>query len=155
MPSWAPILAAVVIIVGILYVVGRNTSGSSNTTQSKPPPRRHARKHVAKTHRAATPAVPRKVALQLVPTGTVYVCLVNGHGTKLINEQTFSAGQTIPSETGRRLLLTLGNAAIAMKVNGKSVPIAPSPTAIRLMITPAAHGYAVKHIPLSQTPTCP
>jgi len=153
-PSWVPILVAVLVIVGILYVVGRNTSGSSNTTAGKPPAHHHVRKHVTRTH-TAKPAAPRKVTLQLVPTGAIYVCLVNGHGTKLINEQTFSAGQTIPSATAHRLLLTLGNAAVTMKVNGRPVPVAPSATPIRLLIAPAAHGYAVKHIPLTQTPTCP
>jgi hypothetical protein len=38
-----------------------------------------------------------------------------------------------------------------MKVNGKNVPVTPSPTAIRLLITPTS----VTHIPNSQTPTCP
>jgi hypothetical protein len=92
------------------------------------------------------------VTLKLVPTGTVYVCLVNGHGTKLINERTFTVGDTIPSTTAGKLLLTLGNAGVQMKVNGKTVPVAPSASAIRLLIT--ARG-SVKHIPLSQRPTCP
>ena len=95
--------------------------------------------------------MPRSAKLQLVPTSTVYVCLVNGSGAKLINERTFTAGETIPTEHAAKLLLTLGNASVQMKVNGKAVPVNPSPTAIRLMITPAA----VSHIPLSQTPTCP
>jgi hypothetical protein len=38
-----------------------------------------------------------------------------------------------------------------MKVNGKPVPVAASSSAIRLLLTPTD----VKHIPLSQTPTCP
>jgi len=155
MPPWLPVLVAIVAIVAILYVVGRNPPGSSNTKKSKPPVHHRAHKHTAKTHRASTPSAPRKVRLQLSPTGPVYVCLVNAHGTKLINEQTFNVGDSIPSAAAHKLLLTLGNAAVEMKVNGKAVPVAPSSTAIRLMITPAPRGYAVKHIPLSQTPTCP
>jgi hypothetical protein len=89
--------------------------------------------------------------VKLVPTGTVYVCLVNGSGSKLINERTFSVGDSIPTETAPQLLLTLGNASVQMKVNGRPVPVIPSPNAIRLLITPTA----VTHIPLSQTPTCP
>jgi hypothetical protein len=49
------------------------------------------------------------------------------------------------------MLLTLGNAAVQMKVNGKPVAVAPSSSAIRLLLTPTG----VKHVPLSQTPTCP
>jgi hypothetical protein len=96
-------------------------------------------------------AKPTNVALQLVPTGTVYVCLVNGSGAKLINERTFTSADTIPTETAPSLLLTLGNASVQMKVNGKAVPVAASASAIRLQLTPTA----VKPIPLSQTPTCP
>ncbi len=87
----------------------------------------------------------------MVPTNAVYVCLVNGAGTKLINEQTFTPGQTIPIATASRLLLTLGNNNVQLKVNGRAIPLSASPTAIRLLITPKA----VQHIPLSQTPTCP
>jgi hypothetical protein len=86
-----------------------------------------------------------------VPTGTVYVCLVNGSGTKLINERTFTAGEAIPTEKAAKLLLTLGNASVQMKVDGKAVPVAASSTAIRMLLTPTG----VSHIPLSQTPTCP
>jgi hypothetical protein len=87
----------------------------------------------------------------MVPTAAVYVCLVNGAGTKLINEQTFTVGQTVPTETGSKLLLTLGNNSVQLKVNGRVVPVVASPTAIRLLITPSG----VKHIPASETPTCP
>jgi hypothetical protein len=144
-----------VIIVGILYVVGRNTGTSSNTTTQTPAVHHHHRRHVARTHRKTAPARPARVTLQLVPTGTVYVCLVNGHGTKLIDEQTFTTGQPVPKASGRRLLLTLGNASVQMKVNGKPVPVAASAAAIRLLLTPSAGGASVRHIPLSQTPTCP
>ena len=64
---------------------------------------------------------------------------------------TFTTGEQIPAQTAPTMLLTLGNASVRMKVNGKTVPVAPSSSAIRLMLTPTA----VKPIPLSQTPTCP
>jgi hypothetical protein len=76
---------------------------------------------------------------------------VRGDGARLIFEQTYAPGQTIPTQTGSRLLLTLGNNSVQMRVNGKLVPITASPAAIRLMITPAG----VHHIPVSQKPTCP
>ncbi len=155
MPSWAPIGIVIVAIVAILYVVGRNNSGSSNSETTRTTVRHPAPKHTASTPTTPAPAAPANVTLQLVPTGAVYVCLVNGRGTKLINEQTFAVGQTIPKATAHRLLLTLGNASVQMKVNGKPFPVVPSPTAIRLLITPAVGGYSIRHIPYTQTPTCP
>src|SRR5579875_3132452 len=78
--------------------------------------------------------------------------LVRGDGTRLIYEHTYVPGQTIPTETGARLLLTLGNNNVHMVVNGHPIPVAPSPNAIRLMITPPD---SVRPRPLSQPPTCP
>ena len=86
----------------------------------------------------------------MVPTGTVYVCLVNAAGIKLINQQTYGVGQTIPVEHGRRVFLTLGNNSIDLKANGRTIPMAPSANPIRLEITAAK----VTHVPLSQRPTC-
>ena len=91
------------------------------------------------------------VGVNMCPGAQDYVRLVNAKGVKLINEQTFPPGATIPTERGPKLLLTLGNASVQMKVDGKAVAVNPSPTAIRLMITPSR----VSHIPQTQTPTCP
>jgi cytoskeletal protein RodZ len=149
-PSWAPIAIVVVVILGVLYAVGSATqSGPSSTTAHRT--RGHHPRHRARPVKVPTVAKPTNVTLQLVPTGTVYVCLVKGSGAKLIDERTFTTADTIPTETAPLLLLTLGNASVQMKVNGKAVPVAASASAIRLQLTPTA----VTHIPLSQTPTCP
>ncbi len=150
-PSWAPIVLVIVVILGVLYAVGSATqSGPSSPTAHKPRPHRRPRRHATP---AQVPAVakPTNVSLQLVPTGTVYVCLVNGAGTKLINERTFTTGEKIPAQTAPSMLLTLGNASVQMKVNGKAVPVTPSASAIRLQLTPTA----VKPAAISQKPTCP
>lgn len=151
MPPWAPIAVVLVAIVAALAVIG--STGGSNKSPSPKGLRAGTHQHtIAKQQKHVTaPLVPQVVNLQLVPTGTVYVCLVNAHGTKLINERTFSAGQTMPAESGRKLLLTLGNASIQVKANGHTVPLAASPTAIRLLLTPTG----TQHIPLSMRPTCP
>jgi cytoskeleton protein RodZ len=159
MPPWAPVGIAIVAIVVLLYIVGIVVPGGTSTTASRHHrrahrvrPRRHLLTTPARTTPArTTPARPPTVTLQLVPTGTVYVCLVNGRGVKLIDERTFTAGETIPTETARRLLLTLGRAAVQMRVNGQPYTVAPSPNAIRLEITPSG----VTPIPLSEPPTCP
>jgi hypothetical protein len=152
LPPWAVIGVVLVAVVVVLAIIG--SGGSSNKTPSptgtranKPKRHRPARKH----HHSAAVAKAKTAKLQLTPTGTVYVCLVDQGGKKLINQQTFSAGQTIPVQSGPKLYLTLGNASVQMKINGKTVPVAPSASAIRMLVTPSgAHP-----IPLSTTPTCP
>jgi hypothetical protein len=125
------------VIIVVLIVVGLG-NGSKPTptigTRTRPLPKHH--RHPP--HRAITlPAKPKTVKLQLTATGTVYVCLVNATGTKLIPGQIFAAGQTIPTETASKLLLTLGNASVTMKVNGAPVTVTPSPSSIGFLIQPS------------------
>ena len=151
-PSWAPIGVAVLVILGLLFLVGSLTQSNTPSSAHRSSHRQHpGTPTVVKPPTATTPAAPVTATLQMVPTAPVYVCLVNGSGAKLINERTFSVGQTIPTETAPKLLLTLGNAGVKITVDGKPVTVAASPTAIRLLITPTN----VSHIPLSQAPTCP
>jgi hypothetical protein len=152
LPTWAPIVLVLVGIVVALYVVGTLGGGKSKT----PPPtglragtHRHRRRGTKRP--VALPSTPQNVTLQMTPTAPLYVCLVNAHGRFLIYEKTYTVGQTIPTEKGHRLLLTLGNANVQLRVDGKTVPVAQSSSAIRLQITPTG----VQHIPMSQTPTCP
>jgi cytoskeleton protein RodZ len=156
-PSWVSVLVAVVLILVALAAIGifsKNHPGSTTAASSGQASGGHRTRHrrAAVATQPVTPPPPRTVTLHLVPTGPVYVCLVRGDGTRLIYEQTYAAGETIPTETGYRLLLTLGNNNVQMTVNGKPIPVPASPTAIRLMITPP---NTVTPISPTQTPTCP
>jgi hypothetical protein len=136
-PPWLVIGGVVVVIIVVLIVVGLG-NGSKPTptigTRTRPLPKHHRHR----PHRAITvPAKPKSVKLQLTATGAVYVCLVNAAGTKLIPGQIFAAGQAIPTETASKLLLTLGNASVTMKVNGTPVTVAPSASSIGFLIQPS------------------
>ena len=156
LPSWVPIvlvLAAVVVALGVLgslNTANKTPTAGGRTTSSHSSSRRHH----APAHRTSTtiPAAlkPSTVKLQLVATGTVYVCLVDGSGTKLIPGVIYSSGQTIPTETARKLLLTLGNASVQMKVNGVPVKVLPSNNAIGFMVQPSG----TTTLPAAQEPTC-
>jgi len=151
LPSWLIIGGVLAVVVVALYFIGTAGNGTKTTpttsvqagttTPHKPRPHRPA-------HRA--PAKPKTVKLELVPTGTVYVCLVDGTGKKLIPGLIFSSGQTIPTETASKMLLTLGNASVHMKVNGADVHVAPSATSIGFMLEPGA----TSSLPVSQQPRC-
>lgn len=151
-PPWVSIVVVAAVVVGILYAVG-SANQDASTPPPTTPPTTTARHTTTHPHHTVLPVKvrPKKVTLKMVPTGAVYVCLVNATGTKLINAQDYAPGQTIPVEHGHKLLLTLGNNAITLKVNGHPVPVAPSANAIRLEITPKQ----TTHIPVSQRPTCP
>jgi cytoskeletal protein RodZ len=94
------------------------TSATSHTTTAHKPPATH--------HHPAPPPKPTKVTVKLTPTSTpVYVCVEDGNGKVLVPGATFSPGQTIPTETASKLLMTFGNSTVQMKVNGKTVPVGP------------------------------
>ena len=149
------VVLALLAVAAALFVIGslgNPTSSSSSTTSpstaarsaTSPGPRHHRRA------RRAPPPRPTTVTLKLVPTSSVYVCLEDGNGKRLIPGVIFAAGQSIPTQTARKLLLTLGNAGVQMKVDGKTVPVSPSARAIGYMLIPG------KTTPLSPAhqPTC-
>jgi len=101
-----------VVLVGIvaaLYFVGsNNTTNSPSNNPTTPnaaaqsanpaPPRSQEEEQQHKT----VPAKPKTVTLQLVPTATVYVCVENGAGTKLIAGRVFAAGEDDPDREGKQ-----------------------------------------------------
>jgi cytoskeleton protein RodZ len=149
LPPWAIIGVVLVAVVAVLFVLGLNNkskttppTGLRGTTSTHPRHRAHHATHAA--------AKPKTVKLQLVPTGTVYVCLVDGTGKKLIPGQIFSSGQTIPTHTASKLLLTLGNASVQMKVNGSDVKVPASSASIGFLLQPSGNSS----LPASQLPRC-
>jgi cytoskeletal protein RodZ len=149
-PPWVLIGVVLVGIVVALYFLGIKGKGGSTTpttTQATTPPARHKATH----HRATrTRTVASTVKLQLVPTGAVYVCLVDGTGKKLIPGEIFNVGQTIPVKTSSKLLLTLGNASVRMKVNGVSVTVPSTGSPVGFDLTPASHTM----LPAAKQPQC-
>jgi len=135
------IVLALIVVAGALWFVG--TLGGTNTTTSSTPTApvaagsssssssstsntTTAHKPPAKHHHPAPPPKPTKVTLKLAATSIpVYVCVEDGNGKVLIPGATYAPGQTIPTETANKLLMTFGNSAVQMKVNGKTVPVGP------------------------------
>ncbi len=157
LPPWAIIgVVLVLVVAGLALLGGIGGNGGSATTpragahSGAHPRRRGSTHHVPVTLPATLHPQLRTVKLRLVPTGQVYVCLVNGRGTKLIPGRIFAAGQRIPSETAGILLLTLGNAAVQMTVNGAGVSVPSSQTSIGFRISPSG----TKPLPVSRQPRC-
>jgi cytoskeleton protein RodZ len=126
--GWIVGLSAVGLIV-LLIVLGSIGGGNDNTPVATRP---------TTTPKRPKPR-PRPVAtvarLTLIPTGEVYVCLRNSND-KLIVNTTLTPDTGSQSYRGKRFRLTVGNAAITMRVNGKQLNVQPSPTATTFQITP-------------------
>ena len=64
--------------------------------------------------------------------------------------QIFSAGQTIPAHSASKLLLTLGNNSVTMRVDGAPVNVASSPSSIGFLLKPGS----TTPLPVSKQPRC-
>jgi hypothetical protein len=151
LPPWVLIAGVLVAVVVALFLIG--DLGSQKSTPPTPRARVtvHHGRHRRRRRRATAPAAPTTAHLQLAATGPVYVCLVDATGgKKLIPGVIYSPGQAIPSETAAKLLLTLGNASVRMRVNGTAVTVSPSSSAIGYVIGPSG----AKSVPPAQAANC-
>jgi helix-turn-helix protein len=154
-PRWAITGALVLALLVALWALGSlggsddgggaGSGARTGTTSGSPSPTTSHRR----TPVTQAPA-PSQASVRLIPTGTVYVCLVDQDGKVLIPGSTFTAGQRVPVYRARTLRLTLGNNAVTLRVNGHGVHVAPSATAISFELTPTA----VRPLPADQAPTC-
>jgi cytoskeleton protein RodZ len=133
----------IVILVGIGLAGGGGGSSDSSPAQTA----KHHRKHKGKkgAHQR------KNVTLRLSATADVWVCLLNAKDNALVNGQILSAGSTEGPFRSGRFTVSFGNGEVAMEINGKNVPLQPSPNPV---------GYEIRHDgkprPLSDStrPTC-
>lgn len=146
------ILVVVLILVAALYLLGRGTgdkkrgSGTVATTGTATSTTRTTGRKTSTT--PAKASAPRRVSLQLVPTGPVSVCLTAG-GKVLIPSTTLTSPTKV--YRGRAFKVTLGNSAVVMKVGGKSLTVPEVANGIGYLVTPRG---GRKVLSPSQRPTC-
>jgi cytoskeleton protein RodZ len=155
-PSWAVVLVVLLIVAGILYLVGRgsgpsanNSAGARHTTTTTTQTRTSHRRPAHRRHQALTPAhVPSTVTVTLTATSTqgTFICLENAQGRQLVNG-TFAAGQTIPSGTARKLLLTVESPTVTIKANGKPIPNTSTGSRVTYRILPTGHSVIAATTP--------
>jgi cytoskeleton protein RodZ len=155
LPSWAVVALVLLAIVVVLYIVGNlgSTSTPPTTTGARVTPGKHhptAANTKTTTTTVTTPVVPKKVTLTITPTSPVYICMANGAGKLLIPGETFAVGQTVPTKTAGKLLLTLGNSSVTMKASFGPIHVSPSSVPINLLIGPTSS----RPLPVAKAPNC-
>src|SRR3954447_15816172 len=140
--SLGPILVIAgigVVLLVSLYLLG--TIGQDDETPAPPtqasqtPAPAPAKKKKSKSDSRA-PARPREVRLRLVATGPVYVCLVDGDGKQVIDEQTLATGTRTPVYKSRLFRTNFGNDNVRMLVDGKSYSVEASADPIGYVVRP-------------------
>lgn len=145
----AAVLAVGIVIV--LLIVGLLSGGGSpkTSTQSSSADRGasgHPRAHRGTARHTGTAAT-QLASLRLEPSSAVYVCLI-GDGRRRIAGVILQPGEREPTYHARRFVLTLGNNAVTLLVNGTPRTVPASSTAIGYAITPTSmHTLAPGELP--------
>lgn len=153
LPRWAVTAIGVVLGLGLLFWLIGSLGGDDDkgaTQAGKQGSSTVQTQGTTPAQTSTTPKPPQRAGLRLVPTGTVYVCLVDQTGKVLIPGTQFVAGQQIPLYRARSMRITLGNNQVRMRVNGRPVAVPASTTAIAYTLTPRG----ARPLPIDQAPTC-
>jgi hypothetical protein len=97
-----------------------------------------------------TTTTPEKATLNLSPTGTVWVCLVNREGRPVVNGETLTAGDSRGPFKDTELKLTLGNGAMDIELNGDPVPVPAAANPVGFVFTPEGS----RPLAAADRPTC-
>jgi cytoskeleton protein RodZ len=122
---WVVVFVGVIALLVAFYVLG--SSGDDNT---EPPAMRvQTPKPKGSSNKAAQSGrrkKPTRVALRIVPTGPVYVCLEDAAGRPVIDKETLAAGQSTRMFHSKRFRVTFGTSNARMRVNGHTYRVATS-----------------------------
>ena len=162
-PRWVPVGLMVVGVLVALFALGKwggngNGGGASpgktdTVSTTTVPARRTARTGTASRSSASRHKAKKKsskvVRLQLIPTGTVYVCLQAAGGQMRLPGVTLKPGATSGTYRSSQFKLRLGNGNVSLRVNGRSYAVANA----------SPLGYIIKkgsvrRVPTSQVPSC-
>jgi cytoskeleton protein RodZ len=143
-------IGLVIVVLVVLLVTSGGSSPKSPT--SSPSSSTRAKNHASalKTRHLGTHAN-GLVALSLQPSAVVYVCLLGDDGRKLIPGIELQPGEDTPTYHARRFLLTLGNSAVTVVIDGIPRTVPASSEAIGYSITKA---YGRHRLTAGQEPTC-
>ena len=146
-PRVGPGALALLVLVGIVAVLVAiglasdedEDEGAGEAARTETAPERTT------TERKQKPAPPRRVALRIVPTTPVYVCVDRGAGTDVLFENTIDSTQRF---RGKRLRINLGKRDAQVWTNGRRVRVKAGPD-------PVGFGFTPRHtreLPIGQRP---
>jgi cytoskeleton protein RodZ len=149
-PRWALAVAGLVALIVLLAVLG-----SGGNSGPKAPAVHHPLASTPAASSGSSTSLTaltqrRTISLRLVPTASVYVCLLSSTGRRLINGAILAPGSSPPTFHSKSFQITLGNGSIDMFVDGQRRIVPQSSNGIGYEIT--ARGR--RTLALGKRPTC-
>jgi cytoskeletal protein RodZ len=128
----ALLAASVLIGLVVLGLLAEGGDDSGDGTASRTETTRTERRE---PQRERERPAPTRVVLRITPVDPTYVCVDRGLGTEVVFEATLDTARTF---RGTRLRVNLGKRSVAMRVNGRPVPIEPGPDPVGFEFTPGS-----------------
>jgi hypothetical protein len=147
------VVFALVLVLGALYALGSwgeedSGGGGEPNTVEKPTATPAGDDGEQQRER---PARPKRVTLQIVPTGLVNVCLVDANGRALIDNRDLNTGETTRRYRGRRFRVSFGNGNARMRSGGRTVDVPDRSTPVGFELRP---GRRPRELSEARRPTC-
>ena len=155
---WVVVACGIVALLGILYWLGTSGPEDEEVPQSgrmespaQSGNRGDGRGNRRDEEREQPSPRPRRVRVQLIASGDVYVCLVDARGRQVIDEQTLTAGSRTRVFRSRSFRSNFGNGSLEMRVNGRVYQVAESSEPIGYELRP---GRRPRRLPNDARPDC-
>jgi cytoskeleton protein RodZ len=133
-PRLGPGVLALLVLVGVVAVlVAIGLASDDGGGEQAANPATTETRTAAKPKKRQKRAVPKRVALRVVPTTPIYVCVDHGAGTPVVFEDTIDSAQTF---RGKRVRVNLGKRDAQLWKNGKRVQVTPGGEPVGFDFTP-------------------
>jgi hypothetical protein len=152
LPPFAIVGVVVLALIGLLFFLGSQSPDENGEVEraATPAPTATVKPEAKRKASKKKAAVSSVVRLQIVPTGTVNVCLVDASGKVLIASENLAAGSATKTFRSKRFRVTFGNELARVRVNGKAFKVARSDQAVGYEITSKRR----RTLAASQRPSC-
>jgi hypothetical protein len=151
------VLLALVMVLGALYALGSwgeedsGGGGEPNTVENPTATPAGGGGDGDGEEREKRSTRPRRVTLQIVPTGLVNVCLVDAGGRALIDNRDLNTGETTRRYRGRRFRVSFGNGNARIRSAGRTTDVPDRSTPVGYELRP---GRRPRELPEARRPTC-
>lgn len=142
---WAVLVIAA--LFAVLVVVGISGNGGELGGGPAASKREKQRRSKAARH----DQLRQGVSVQIVATGEVWVCLLDGEGEAVVNGQVLSSGTEAGPFRSRGFTVAFGNGEVSLLVDGREAEIPATASPIGYEIEP---GGELRELEESERPTC-
>jgi len=138
------------LVAGALIAIGVAGGGGNGSTE--PGPSLGQAKPAAPAESGAeAKRDPGGHSLKLLATGEVWVCLLDGKGSPLVDGEILGAGEAEGPFRSGSFTLALGNGAVEMTVDGQRANLPHPASPVGFAVDP---GGSVRELPEGERPTC-